>query len=102
MMTAPPKEIAGKESLPFAIAAATAPSASVAHSPTLGAMGYRGLVIVAAVAIAIVIPLLTSSFVTFQLTQVMVYALAILGLNLLTGYNGQFSLGHSAFYAIGA
>jgi len=28
--------------------------------------------------------------------------LAILGLNLLTGYNGQFSLGHSAFYGIGA
>ena len=32
----------------------------------------------------------------------MVYALAILGLNLLTGFNGQFSLGHSAFYGIGA
>jgi branched-chain amino acid transport system permease protein len=31
-----------------------------------------------------------------------VYALAILGLNLLTGFNGQFSLGHSAFYGIGA
>src|SRR6185436_18128350 len=38
----------------------------------------------------------------FQLTLVMVYAIAILGLNLLTGINGQFSLGHSAFYAIGA
>jgi branched-chain amino acid transport system permease protein len=33
---------------------------------------------------------------------VMVYGLAILGLNLLTGFNGQFSLGHSAFYGIGA
>ena len=32
----------------------------------------------------------------------MIYAIAILGLNLLTGFNGQFSLGHSAFYAIGA
>ena len=32
----------------------------------------------------------------------MVYAIAILGLNLLTGFNGQFSLGHSAFFAIGA
>ena len=29
----------------------------------------------------------------------MIYAIAILGLNLLTGFNGQFSLGHSAFYA---
>jgi branched-chain amino acid transport system permease protein len=32
----------------------------------------------------------------------MIYALAILGLNLLIGFNGQFSLGHSAFYGIGA
>jgi branched-chain amino acid transport system permease protein len=32
----------------------------------------------------------------------MIYAIAIMGLNLLTGINGQFSLGHSAFYAIGA
>jgi branched-chain amino acid transport system permease protein len=32
----------------------------------------------------------------------LIYALAILGLNLLTGFNGQFSLGHSAFYGIGA
>ena len=28
----------------------------------------------------------------FQLTEVMIYGLAILGLNLLTGFNGQFSL----------
>src|ERR1700747_3499435 len=38
----------------------------------------------------------------FQLTMVAVYAIAILGLALLTGYNGQISLGHGAFYAIGA
>jgi branched-chain amino acid transport system permease protein len=38
----------------------------------------------------------------FQLTMVIVYAIAILGLALLTGFNGQISLGHGAFYAIGA
>jgi branched-chain amino acid transport system permease protein len=38
----------------------------------------------------------------FQLTMALIYAIAILGLNLLTGFNGQFSLGHSAFFAIGA
>ena len=38
----------------------------------------------------------------FQFTQVCVYAIALLGLNILTGYNGQISLGHGAFYAIGA
>jgi branched-chain amino acid transport system permease protein len=31
-----------------------------------------------------------------------VYAVAILGLNVLTGFNGQISLGHGAFYAFGA
>jgi branched-chain amino acid transport system permease protein len=38
----------------------------------------------------------------FQLTMVVVYAIAILGLSLLIGFNGQISLGHGAFYAIGA
>jgi branched-chain amino acid transport system permease protein len=38
----------------------------------------------------------------FQFNLVLVYAIALLGLNLLTGYNGQISLGHGAFYAIGA
>jgi branched-chain amino acid transport system permease protein len=62
----------------------------------------RHLTIGAAIAVALVIPLVTSSFITFQLTEVLIYGLAILGLNLLTGFNGQFSLGHSAFYGIGA
>jgi branched-chain amino acid transport system permease protein len=52
--------------------------------------------------VALVIPFVLKSFFVFQLTLVMVYGLAILGLNLLTGFNGQFSLGHSAFYGIGA
>jgi len=33
---------------------------------------------------------------------VLVYAIALLGLNILTGYSGQISLGHGAFYALGA
>ena len=48
------------------------------------------------------LPLVVSNYHTFQLTLVMVYAIALLGLNILTGYNGQISLGHGAFYAIGA
>ena len=54
------------------------------------------------IALALVLPAFLKNFSVFQLTLVMVYAIAILGLNLLTGFNGQFSLGHSAFYAIGA
>jgi branched-chain amino acid transport system permease protein len=34
--------------------------------------------------------------------MVVVYALAILGQAIVTGFNGQISLGHGAFYAIGA
>ena len=51
---------------------------------------------------ACVLPFLVSNYRTFQFTLVLVYAIALLGLNILTGYNGQISLGHGAFYAIGA
>ena len=54
------------------------------------------------VGIAAVLPVFVSGFRLFQFTQVCIYAIALMGLNLLTGYNGQFSLGHGAFYAIGA
>ena len=64
--------------------------------------GARHLAIAAVVVVAVLLPLAATNFVIFQLTLVMVYGLAILGLNLLTGFNGQFSLGHSAFYGIGA
>jgi branched-chain amino acid transport system permease protein len=50
----------------------------------------------------ILTPLVAKSFVTFQMTQLLVYGLAVLALNILTGGSGQFSLGQSAFYAIGA
>src|SRR5687767_14301053 len=43
-----------------------------------------------------------TNFRLFQFTQVGIYAIALLGLNMLTGYNGQISLGHGAFYAVGA
>jgi len=54
------------------------------------------------VAVACALPFVVSNYRTFQLTLVLVYAIALLGLNILTGYSGQISLGHGAFYAIGA
>ncbi len=57
--------------------------------------------IVLAVALC-VLPFVASNYRVFQCTLVLVYAIALLGLNMLTGYNGQISLGHGAFYAIGA
>jgi len=88
-MTGPPRET-------VALAGAS-PRAFVFAKPST-----RQLLIAATVIVALVIPFVVKSFFVFQLTLVMVYGLAILGLNLLTGFNGQFSLGHSAFYGIGA
>ncbi|MFQ5954551.1 MAG: branched-chain amino acid ABC transporter permease [Kiloniellales bacterium] len=63
---------------------------------------WRWLGLVALVAFACLLPFAISDFRAFQLTLAMIYAIALLGLNMLTGYNGQISLGHGAFYAIGA
>ena len=60
------------------------------------------LPIVVLLAVALVLPFVLSNYRTFQFTLVMVYATALLGLNILTGYSGQISLGHGAFYALGA
>src|SRR3954469_22646915 len=45
---------------------------------------------------------LISNYWFLQLSLMIVYAIAVLGLNLLTGFNGQISLGHGAFFAVGA
>jgi branched-chain amino acid transport system permease protein len=53
-------------------------------------------------AVACALPFVVSSYRVFQINMALVYAIVLLGLNILTGYNGQISLGHGAFYAIGA
>ena len=52
-------------------------------------------------ALSLLLPLLMSDFSLFQVTLALIYAIALLGLTLLIGFNGQFSLGHSAFLALG-
>jgi branched-chain amino acid transport system permease protein len=60
-------------------------------------------------ALAFLVPLLqpllpdvVSNYRLFLVSTMIIAAIAVLGLNLLTGFNGQISLGHSAFYAVGA
>ncbi|MCD6679314.1 MAG: branched-chain amino acid ABC transporter permease [Burkholderiaceae bacterium] len=65
-------------------------------------MSPRAALPLAVVALACLLPFVASDYRLFQLTMVLVYAIALLGLNILTGFNGQISLGHGAFYAIGA
>ncbi len=43
-----------------------------------------------------------SNFQFLQISLAIVYSIAVLGLILLTGFNGQISLGHGAFFAVGA
>ncbi|HSI59855.1 MAG TPA: branched-chain amino acid ABC transporter permease [Ideonella sp.] len=48
------------------------------------------------------LPFFIDPYRSFQITLVMGYMVALLGLNVVTGYGGQISLGHGAFVAIGA
>jgi branched-chain amino acid transport system permease protein len=66
------------------------------------ARSWQLLGLAAVLVVAALLPFFLSGFRLFQFTQVFIYAIALLGLNILTGYNGQISLGHGAFYALGA
>lgn len=61
-----------------------------------GAVAFAALV--AAVA---VLPAFVNDFKAQQYAYVAIYLIALLGLNILTGYTGQISLGHGAFMAVG-
>jgi branched-chain amino acid transport system permease protein len=52
-------------------------------------------------AVALVLPSFVSDFRAQQFAYVGIYLIALVGLNILTGYTGQISLGHGAFMAIG-
>jgi branched-chain amino acid transport system permease protein len=73
-----------------------------AHYAGLSIGAWRWLAAGGAIALAIALPFAASKYQVFELTMVMIYAIAVLGLNILTGYNGQISLGHGGFFAAGA
>ena len=76
-----------------------APVATVGlpRRPGKVSLGLAAVLVVAAVG-----PFLVSDYHVSKLTQLVVYVIALLGLNLLTGFSGQISLGNGAFYALGA
>jgi branched-chain amino acid transport system permease protein len=49
-----------------------------------------------------VIPFISSPFLLYVLNTMGIYAISAVGLNLLIGYTGQISLGHGAFFGVGA
>jgi branched-chain amino acid transport system permease protein len=62
----------------------------------------RALLVAGVSLVALAVPFLFGPYRVGQFTLVLVYAVAVLGLNLLVGYSGQISLGHGAFFAVGA
>lgn len=65
-------------------------------------LGSKLIVVGVILALLLLAPFVLPGYWTFQLTGVLTYAVAALGLNLITGYVGQVSLGHNAFFALGA
>ena len=49
-----------------------------------------------------VIPFITNEYILYIINMIGIYAIAAIGLNLLIGYTGQISLGHGAFFGVGA
>ena len=64
--------------------------------------GLRALFFVAVVAALLALPSFVDNYILHVMARLFVYVLVALGLNLLVGYAGQVSLGHAAFFAIGA
>src|SRR5207302_489418 len=88
---------------PLAPEVATPPvRAAAVRLHAVRATAVRTVGLLTLVGVACLLPFELSDYRTFQFTQVFIYAIALLGLNMLTGYNGQISLGHGAFYGIGA
>ncbi|MCU0887542.1 MAG: branched-chain amino acid ABC transporter permease [Rubritepida sp.] len=73
-----------------------------AARPAGGSVALNALWLLLGLAAALAPLWFLESFHLFQLTMAVIMSLAVLGLNIVTGYNGQISLGHGAFFAIGA
>jgi branched-chain amino acid transport system permease protein len=76
--------------------------ATMTDAATQNRLTFNTVAAAVTLVLLIAIPLFAKNFFVFQLTMVLIYGLAVLALNILTGASGQFSLGHSAFYAVGA
>jgi branched-chain amino acid transport system permease protein len=59
-------------------------------------------VIIGLLALFGLIPFISSPYMLFIINKIGIYAIAAIGLNILIGYTGQISLGHGAFFGVGA
>ncbi len=63
---------------------------------------FQAIALVAVAAALVLVPAFFPSFLVYQFSIALTYAIAILGLNLLMGFNGQISVAQGVFFAIGA
>jgi branched-chain amino acid transport system permease protein len=70
-------------------------------SPESAQRTLRAASIVTITVALLLVPFVFPDFLVFQFSMVLTYAIAILGLNLLMGFNGQISVAHGVFFAIG-
>ena len=70
--------------------------------PTRRALSGSALIgLVAAVIVAIALPIFTSGYVVYIANLLLVFVVLCLGLHIVIGETGQFSMAHAAFYGIG-
>ena len=72
------------------------------YAPVLPERWRVPLAVIAVLVVICYMPFTVGTFRTSQLTTIAIWSIVAIGLNILTGYNGQISLGHGAFVLIGA
>jgi branched-chain amino acid transport system permease protein len=66
-------------------------------------LGRQGLAVAAIAAVLwLALPLVADTYTMRVLSLAVVFGIAVLGLQLIVGYTGQFSFGHAAFFGMGA
>src|SRR5205814_7126707 len=70
--------------------------------PSWASLGLRAALVAAIALVVAALPRYLGEFRLSEFSYVAVYFVALLGLNILTGYSGQISLGHGAFMGVGA
>ncbi len=73
-----------------------------ASDMTIFATPVTRYLVIALIGLLLLVPLFGSPYMLNLLIQIGYYGIAALGLNLVVGFTGQISLGHSAFFGFGA
>ena len=73
-----------------------------AHASLRSRLGSRWLWLALLVVACLIVPAFLSSYMVYIVCLLAIYSIVAIGLNILMGYAGQISVGHTGFFAIGA